>query len=289
VVDSLKFTLFVCPQVYKGLYKGQKVAIKVLKAEDSAVEEEFKKEFKVMSVLESPHVVNFIGACLEPKICMVMEYCSRGTVWHVLNERGAEVAWSKALKFLTEITAGLAYLHYLKPAIFHRDLKTLNILVNESWEVKLTDFGTARFNTIDNKQTLSNMVGTIGWTAPELYREEMFTAKSDVYSLGMIFWEIVTRVIKGRYERPFEEFPELKLDVLILVQSAEHHLRPSIPSGCNSLLAALIQSCWDSNPESRPSSLAVMDQLKAIHQHSQTFPEEWIPGLGLGIGLSLQT
>lgn len=67
-------------KVYKGLYKGKKVAIKVLKAEDLAVEEEFKKEFKVLSVINAPHIVQFLGACIEPKLCMVMEVSTGSTL-----------------------------------------------------------------------------------------------------------------------------------------------------------------------------------------------------------------
>lgn len=96
--------------------------------------------------------------------------------------------------------AGLNCLHTWNPPIFHRDMKSLNILVNENWEVKLTDFGLARFNTADNMRTLANMVGTIGWTgilneynlsdclAPELLGGAGYTASSDIYSVAIILW-----------------------------------------------------------------------------------------------------
>jgi len=260
-------------KVFKGLYKGNKVAIKVLKTNDSTVDEEFKKEFRVLSVLESPHIVKFLGACFEPKLCMVMEYCSRGSLYHVLNNKDISIGWNIALKFALEMTAGLSCLHSWIPPIVHRDMKSLNILVNENWEVKLTDFGLARFTTAENLNTLQNMVGTVGWTAPELMTGGDFTEKGDIFSLGIIFWEIVARVINGFYEQPYRD---LGLnDLQIMVQTSEHGLRPVIPPGCNADFEALMKECWNSVPTERPSCIDILSKLEKIHKDYQEHSDVW--------------
>jgi len=263
-------------KVFKGLYKNKKVAIKVLKTEDQSVEEEFKKEFRVLSVLTSPHIVEFIGACFEPKLCMVMEFCSYGSLYHVLSNKDIKVDWDMAFKFAIEMIAGLNCLHTWNPPIFHRDMKSLNILVNEHWEVKLTDFGLARFNTADNMRTLANMVGTIGWTAPELLGGAGYTARSDIYSAAIILWEIFTRVLTGSYQQPFKEYA-LK-DQQIMILTMEKALRPTIPATCYPDLAALIRRAWDPEPDKRPDCVEIFSKLEEIHKIYFKNPAEWIAG-----------
>lgn len=127
--------------VYKGLYKGQEVAIKVLKTEQSSKEvEEFKKEFQVMSAIQSPYLVFFFGAVLEPKMCMVMELCSRGSLYHVMSDTKIDIDWERALNFSLEMVRGVECLHAWTPQIVHRDLKSLNLMVNEQFHVKVADF-----------------------------------------------------------------------------------------------------------------------------------------------------
>jgi len=267
-------------KVYKGLYRGGKVAIKVLKADPSSVKE-FMKEFSVMSVITCQHIIKIIGVSLDPKMCIVMEYCSRGSLFHVLSNPKYNIDWTKGIRWMAETTIGLNHLHTLKPnPVFHRDMKSLNVLISENWEVRLIDFGLARFSTADNAETMKNVVGTISWTAPELLRNslygtgELFTTKSDVYSLGVIFWEVATRVIRGQYQRPYFEYP-FTMDFQIIVQAADHQLRPTIPSDCCSRLSALITKCWDNDPVARPECNQILEELHALNEHCQQHPELW--------------
>eukprot|EP01117_Protostelium_nocturnum_P017741 TRINITY_DN7278_c0_g1_i1.p1 TRINITY_DN7278_c0_g1~~TRINITY_DN7278_c0_g1_i1.p1 ORF type:complete len:416 (+),score=117.70 TRINITY_DN7278_c0_g1_i1:113-1249(+) len=258
-------------KVYKGLYRGEKVAIKVLKTEDQAVEEEFKKEFNVMSVIHSPQTVHFIGACLEPKLCMVMEYCGKGSLYHVL--KAEKLDWEKGLRFAMESTQGLSILHKFDPPIVHRDLKSLNVLITDEYEVKLTDFGLARFDTSDNLRTLNNMVGTIGWTAPELLTGSKFTKESDIYSLAIVFWEIFVAVAKGSYEQPYSD---LKLtDLQIMIQTSENGLRPTVPDNIYPPLVDLMKDCWHPETSKRPDCATIIERLEKIQEHQRSNPKEW--------------
>jgi len=137
--------------VFKGIYKSERVAIKVLN-ESSAAKTEFKKEYDVMSTVRSPNLVRFIGASLKPKICLVMEYCVNGSLYHVLNDIKVDLTWELGLKFAYEMMCGLNALHSYQTPIYHRDMKSLNILVTEDWTVKLTDFGLSRFDDGDNME-----------------------------------------------------------------------------------------------------------------------------------------
>lgn len=263
-------------KVYKGLYKGADVAIKVLKAMTETKEiEEFKKEFMIMSAIRSKYVVYFHGAVLEPKLCMVMEYCSRGSLYHVITNEKYDIGWEKVFRFAIETTKGIDQLHNADPQIVHRDLKSLNLLVNEKWEVKVCDFGLSRFNTGSNLETLVKMRGTFAYCAPEVYFGEQFSTKSDVYSIGMVFWELVSRCILGRYERPFAEFKNLHFDFQIIIQTAKKGLRPTIPESCPEGWKTLIRDCFDHTMEKRPSCGEILTRLDELYKDWESHRDTW--------------
>lgn len=215
-------------EVYKGLYKGNPVAIKLLK--DMALKDEvdeFKKEFEILSKVRHENVVFFYGASTSPKLCMVMQYCSRRSLYHAMQNPRFDIGWERGLHLAAEVTAGLAALH--DRDIFHRDLKSLNILVTQEWHAKLCDFGLSRFNTKENMETMKQMRGTFAYVDPEVYNGGLFTAQSDHYSLGIILWEIAHRVIKGKYAQPYSEYKHIQFDFQIVVQAAKSNLRPTIP------------------------------------------------------------
>eukprot|EP01133_Synstelium_polycarpum_P019412 gene19412-23245_t len=263
-------------KVYKGLYKGKEVAIKVLKSMTEAREiEEFKKEFQIMSAIRSKHVVYFYGAVLEPKLCMVMENCIRGSLYHVMNHDNTNIGWEKTFRFAIETVRGIECLHKWEPQIVHRDLKSLNLLVNEKWEIKVCDFGLSRFNTGSNLETLVKMRGTFAYCAPEVYFGEQFSTKSDVYSIAVILWELVTRCINGRYERPFSEYKNLHHDFQIIIQTSKKGLRPTIPPACPPLLSQLIQDCWDPSSASRPSCTDIVNRLLQLETQYKSNTQQW--------------
>ncbi|EFA82228.1 ankyrin repeat-containing protein [Heterostelium album PN500] len=263
-------------KVYKGLYKGKEVAIKVLKSmtEDKEIQE-FKKEFQIMSAIRSKHVVHFYGAVLEPKPCMVMENCSNGSLYHVMNNEKLDIRWEKTFRFALETARGLDCLHSWNPQIVHRDLKSLNLLVNDKWEIKVCDFGLSRFNTGSNMETLAKMRGTMAYCAPEIYFGEQFSIKSDVYSIGMILWELVTRCVHGRYERPFSEYTNLQHDFQIIIQTSKKALRPTIPAECPPKFAQLIRECWDAAFEKRPNCGEIIKRLESLEAEFLANQDQW--------------
>lgn len=237
--------------------------------------DEFKKEFMIMSAIRSKYVVYFHGAVLEPKLCMVMEYCSRGSLYHVITNDKYDIGWDKVFRFAIETTKGIDMLHNADPQIVHRDLKSLNLLVNDKWEVKVCDFGLSRFNTGSNLETLVKMRGTFAYCAPEVYFGEQFSTKSDVYSIGMVFWELIARCILGRYERPFAEFKNLHFDFQIIIQTAKKGLRPTIPETCPEGWKQLIRDCFDHATDKRPSCAEILVRLDELYNEWQANQDAW--------------
>jgi len=131
--------------VFKGLYKGVKAAIKVMvghAAEGTLAE--FRKEFHIMSAVRGPNIVHFFGACLEPRLCIAMEFCSRGSLHLVMSDKTYTIDWKKVFHFCKDMIAALIVLHSYEPAVLHRDLKSPNLLVTDDWIVKLCDFWTCK-------------------------------------------------------------------------------------------------------------------------------------------------
>src|SRR5271156_2614927 len=125
------------------------------------------------------------------------------------------------LKMIKDITLGMVYLHQRKPPIIHKDLKSLNILVDEQIRLKICDFGLSQVKEAFG-DAKSNVIGTPQWCAPELLRNEAYDEKVDVYSFGVVLWEMVTR--SGPYPNMTPE--QVRHEVLL------NNLRPIIPSSC---------------------------------------------------------
>jgi len=267
-------------QVYKGYYRaGKQVAIKVLKPASEKQElAEFIREFSIMINIRSPYIVHFYGASVKNKLCMVMEYCERGSLYDVLQNENIWIGWDRSFSMLEEIVKGLMALHNNSPPIMHRDLKTLNVLVTKDFHCRLADFGLSRFDTVSNLATLAKCRGTYAYLAPEGMDGKTFryTIRSDVYSIAIMMWEFVHRCITGNYMRPYSDIPNLVVEFTILVQAAKHNKRPKIPEGCPPTLAKLITDTWQKDPNQRPDSNMLLERLENIHRKEyDTNKEKW--------------
>ncbi|XP_055800737.1 serine/threonine-protein kinase EDR1-like isoform X2 [Solanum dulcamara] len=190
-------------EVFRGKWNGTEVAIKVFLEQDLTAEnmEDFCNEISILSRLRHPNVILFLGACATPPhLSMVTEYMEMGSLYHLIHVSGQKhrLSWQKKLNMLRDICRGLMCLHRMK--IVHRDLKSANCLVNKRWTVKICDFGLSRIMT-DASMRDSTSAGTPEWMAPELIRNEPFTEKCDIFSFGVIMWELCT------LNRPWEGIP----------------------------------------------------------------------------------
>eukprot|EP01042_Synura_sphagnicola_P036592 gene36592-biopygen10918 len=208
---------------------------------------EFEAEAQIMKELRHPNIVQFLGYCISPRPCIVMEYMPRGSLHQLLRNRQAEILWDVRMRIALDITRGLAYLH--AENIVHRDIKSMNVLLTEG-KACLADFGLARVKTdtlaVSTRSTQA--AGTLRWMAPELFSPRaVYTRKSDMYSLGWVLWELASRRI------PFHNATSNEL-IPMWVKEGE---REDIPQDCPARLASVIKDCWHGDPTRRPEAEAV--------------------------------
>eukprot|EP01097_Dermamoeba_algensis_P001487 TRINITY_DN1555_c0_g1_i3.p1 TRINITY_DN1555_c0_g1~~TRINITY_DN1555_c0_g1_i3.p1 ORF type:complete len:315 (-),score=39.48 TRINITY_DN1555_c0_g1_i3:460-1404(-) len=263
-------------KVYKGKYHDKTVAVKVLKPfNDEKQKLSIEKEIKIMGTLRSPYVIYFHGCIMEPKICIIMEFCQKGSLYHVLQDKTWVFDWPNLFKTALEIVTGLEFLHHHDPIILHRDLKTLNLLVDDDFHIKLCDFGLSRTNTNSSRSTLGKMRGTFAYTAPEVYWGQSYTTKSDVYSLSVILWELMMRCILGYYSRPYSEFKNLTAGFQVILKTAKQGLRPTIPPKHPKLFTELLQMSWDPDPNKRPDTKAILAIINGFVADFKVNPDNW--------------
>ena len=169
-------------------------------------------------------------------------------MYRLLHSKRLELTWDIVLSVLLDAAKGVAYLHQSKPTIIHRDLKSHNILINEHWRAKICDFGLSR---IVEKQRTLTACGTPCWTAPEVLRNQRYTAKADVYSFGIVLWESITR------RDPFGHLAPFQVIFAVATQGA----RPPVPVDCPAEAAALMRACWHENAAERPSFSQIIDSI----------------------------
>eukprot|EP01090_Pellita_catalonica_P007999 TRINITY_DN18635_c0_g1_i1.p1 TRINITY_DN18635_c0_g1~~TRINITY_DN18635_c0_g1_i1.p1 ORF type:complete len:328 (+),score=63.93 TRINITY_DN18635_c0_g1_i1:53-985(+) len=261
--------------VYKGRFRGQTIAIKVL---DKNVEgsdlKGFQKELEIMSSIRSPNVVFFFGAVIEPKLCLVTEFMERGSLSDVMGDKTLKFDWRLLFKLAIEAAAAMNVLHCWKPSIVHRDLKSPNLLVDKNFAVKVADFGLARFKTENNKSSLAKLRGTYAYAAPETYKGETYTNKSDVYSFAIILWELVKRNLSGEHQLPFSEYKHLRFAFQIIIQTAKYDLRPTVPANCPAQVKTMIEACWHKDPENRYEFSEIVEKLKVLQTEYDSYSQK---------------
>ena len=238
-------------RVYRGTWRGALVAVKKFSmeglTEDAAME--FEKEVSIMKALRAPNILQFLGSTFNPPdICIVMEYMSRGSLHSILHNRSTVLEWPLLLRMLEDTTRGMTYLHSCRPPVIHRDLKSHNLLVDEFWRVKVSDFGLSTFFD-QSAQDAMTACGTPCWTAPEVLRGEHYTVKADVYSFGVVMWECITRD---------EPYPDLS-PFGVISEVAHNGLRLPVPGWVPQPYANLMESCWQESPNRRPPFSIILD------------------------------
>jgi serine/threonine protein kinase len=236
-------------QVFKGTWRGTEVAIKRIPSnciKDSETRE-FMKEAFILRQLRHPNVLQVLGASMEPA-CIVTEYLPRGNLFQLIHDTNLPLPWPMIRKIALDICRGMSYLHGCTPPLIHRDLKPHNLLVDENWRVKVCDFGLSRF--VENKNAMT-ACGTPAYAAPEVLRNSDYSMSADVYSFGIVLWELVTRDVLYPNMPPFQ----------IIFAVGTQKSRPPMPHHIPVALACLIRECWDEDPNSRPSFLRITERL----------------------------
>ncbi|KAM0732731.1 Mitogen-activated protein kinase kinase kinase 12 [Formica fusca] len=218
--------------VFKGKLNREIVAVKKVK-------EPKETDIRHLKKLNHPNIVQFKGVCTKPpSYCIIMEFCPFGPLYDFLRA-GEPVPPVKLVSWSKQIAAGMAYLHAHK--IIHRDLKSPNVLIGQDEIVKITDFGTSRqWNEVSTKMTF---VGTVAWMAPEVIRNDPCSEKVDIWSYGVVLWELLSGEI------PYKDVDSSA--VMWGVGSNSLHL--PIPTSCPEGFGLLVKQCWATKPRNRPS------------------------------------
>ncbi|XP_005345951.1 mitogen-activated protein kinase kinase kinase 21 [Microtus ochrogaster] len=263
-------------QVYRATWQGQEVAVKAARRDPeqdaASAAESVRREARLFAMLRHPNIIQLRGVCLrQPHLCLVLEFARGGALNRALAaaapdprapgpRRALRIPPHVLVNWAVQIARGMLYLHEEAVVpILHRDLKSSNILLLEKIEhddicnktLKITDFGLAREW---HRTTKMSAAGTYAWMAPEVIRSSLFSKGSDIWSYGVLLWELLTG-----------EVPYRGIDGLAVAYGvAVNKLTLPIPSTCPEPFAKLMKECWEQDPHIRPSFALILQQLTEI-------------------------
>jgi len=260
--------------VYKGmLADGMIVAVKKSKMMDEEKLEEFINEVVILSQVNHRNVVKLLGCCLETEVpLLVYEFIPNGNLFEYIHDQKEEFefSWEMRLRIATEGARALSYLHSaVSIMIYHRDIKSTNILLDEKFKAKVSDFGTSRSIAIDQTHLTTHVQGTFGYLDPEYFQSSHFTEKSDVYSFGVVLAELLTGQKPISYERS-EERRSLATHFILLMEEnkifdiLDERLMGQDREEEVIAVANLARRCLNLNGRKRPTMREVAIELEQI-------------------------
>uniref|UniRef100_A0A6N2LIQ2 Protein kinase domain-containing protein n=1 Tax=Salix viminalis TaxID=40686 RepID=A0A6N2LIQ2_SALVM len=205
--------------------------------------------------------VQFVAACKKPPVfCIITEYLAGGSLRKFLHQQEPHsVPLNLVLKLALDIAHGMQYLH--SQGILHRDLKSENLLLGEDMSVKVADFGISCLES--QCGSAKGFTGTYRWMAPEMIKEKHHTKKVDVYSFGIVLWELLTAMT------PFDNMTPEQAAFAVCQKNA----RPPLPPKCPLAYSHLINRCWSSNPDKRPHFDEIVAILESYSESLAQDPE----------------
>ncbi|XP_058753606.1 wall-associated receptor kinase-like 14 isoform X2 [Vicia villosa] len=284
--------------VYAGnLHNNELVAIKKIRYRDTNSVDQVMNEIKLLSSVSHPNLVRLLGCCIEKgEHILVYEYMPNGTLsQHLQRERGGTLPWTIRLTIASETANAVAFLHSSNPPIYHRDIKSSNILLDFSFQSKVADFGLSRLGMTEISHISTAPQGTPGYVDPQYHQNFHLSDKSDVYSFGVVLVEIITamkvvdfgrpqseinlaalaieKIRKGRVDDIIDPFLDLNRDAWTLYSVNK--------------VAELAFRCLAFHSESRPSMIEVAEELDHIRRSGWATMEETIClGSSVGSGCS---
>ena len=240
-------------EVKKANWRKQTVAVKHLKADMLTSEDSiscFIDECNILKNLRHPNILLFMGACTNPpNFFVVTEFCDNGNLFELLHSnKQINLNWDDKRRIAVEVSQGMNYLHSFEPPILHRDLKSMNILLDKNYQIKIADFGSTKFLDVH----MTKQKGTFQWMAPEVIKGNSYSEKADVFSFGIILHELASR------QPPYYGIDRKEVAKNV---SNKPDYRPQISKSYPKEWVDLMVKCWDHNPTKRPSYSEIIDIL----------------------------
>jgi len=248
-------------EVRKAKWRGTEVAVKTMHSKEADAQRTFRDEVKVMDALRHPNVVLFMAASTKPPhLAIVMEYMALGSLYHLLhNELIPDLPMMLRYKIIYQAARGMHFLH--SSGIVHRDLKSLNLLLDTKWDVKVSDFGLTKFKDDAAKKRGDGpggvVAGSVQWVAPEVLAgaDGVDYMLADVYSFGVVLWEVFTR------ETPYDGMSPAAVAVAVL---RDGYRMPIPDTMVSPGIAKLIGDCWNADPMARPVFKDIVDMFGPV-------------------------
>ncbi|TMW66839.1 hypothetical protein Poli38472_011955 [Pythium oligandrum] len=256
-------------EVYRGMYKEKEVAIKRLLPErrkDVVQINSFLAEVKLMAAMDHERIVQFVGVAWDSlsDLCVLSEYMSGGdlrTALARLDKDGEPTGFTvDKIRIGLHVAHALTYLHSLQPVVVHRDLKSKNILLSESFDAKLTDFGVSRERA---DSTMTAGVGSSLWMAPEVMMGQRYDEKADIFSFGVVLSELDSHRLP--YSHAKEPGTGRKIpETAVLQMVALGRLKIEFSDAADPEIAELALACVSLEPENRPTAPEVLYRLNQL-------------------------
>lgn len=276
--------------VYAGrLHEDEWVAVKRIKYRDHNSIDQVMNEIKLLSSVSHPNLVRLLGCCIEEgQQILVYEFMPNGTLsQHLQRERGNGLPWTTRLTIAAETSRAIAYLHSsVHPPIYHRDIKSSNILLDHGFKSKVADFGLSRLGMTEISHVSTAPQGTPGYVDPQYHQNFYLSDKSDVYSFGVVLVEIITALKVVDFTRPQSEVNLAALAIdRIGRNSVDELIDPFLEPHRDAWtlysihkVAELAFRCLAFHSDMRPSMTEVAEELESIRRSGWTSMEEHFCG-----------
>lgn len=265
--------------VYKGmLVDGTIVAVKKSKNIASGGKvRQFINEIVILSQINHRNVVKLLGCCLETEVpLLVYEYIPNGTLYQYIHDQNEEfpLTWEMRLRIAVEIAGALSYLHSATSfPIYHRDIKSTNILLDGKYRARIADFGSSRSVSVDQTHLTTLVHGTFGYLDPEYFQSSKFTDKSDVYSFGVVLVELLTgqkavSLTSSQEARGLVSYFNHSMEENNLLDIFDAQVKEEGAPEETLAVANLAKRCLDMNGKRRPTMKEVAVELEGIQKAS---------------------